>query len=760
MDRGSGMIFGRHINFLIICLVASIPVFSFQNCQQMNFVGIGSIESLGSSAIPVTKNGEPYGGMTPGLYYHFIPNFACEGNSAPVSSLSIVGNQVTLTENKALKCGSSVTPLNSNLIDWSIYQNEIVGYREGIYQGLSSAPAAIPANLVEVWCRDANTTSGIETIMHFNNQTKAAVNRIYYGDSFLPDFSVTRTLTRSEIVVSSPGLLSLHIHRNQPAPQLGLFMADIRVKINGANFDRITYCRLGGSLDPSVWPVKKITDLNSASDFKVSPDFNRLAYATTEIEASFILENIEGDQSKRLGGPMNSLLSARTAGFQFSPDGNSLLFTSDFQSANYLGLFSQGIGDGGSMAPLSVNNSSFNSDGIANDFQVTQDGKFVLFREPGANDLFHKGLNLYNLFSKATDSSIKTLLNPLVAPALYPDSPLLSVSNFHLVKNANKVVYLCCQYLSVGSYTGDLYSSDLLGQNILNISPILPKDFTLNPIFADAGSDSVLVMASNSSNNLLLPIWFVVKLDGSGSFQLPPSNKVLINNNALAAVLVQGPESPTKLVNLNSGAQFNIPSPYSFPRGGMPGSYNQQQFFTKDGSYFTALNVLNIEAIQPFSVNTSSGQVSLLCSDQLTSKANLIERNGNQILIVTYDLKSHLLKVWQSAVGGQCRLLNSAMSDDMTVDSIEDLVLSPDQNILMVRLGQDVANGIGGVNEQNSLLLYIPLNGQVPIRIDSPVYKGSLIYRAQFLKDANSILFWGSQIKLNENNIYRWSATQ
>ena len=134
-------------------------------------------------------------------------------------------------------------------LDISIYQRDVVGYVEGIFEIEKSAPGSIPANLVEVWCRDRKDSQGIETITHYDRMLRQGVTRIHYselGANGLPvaktisDFGVARVISGKTIWIRDKSGFELMVHRDQPASELGLFKGRLKASRGGVSIDRET----------------------------------------------------------------------------------------------------------------------------------------------------------------------------------------------------------------------------------------------------------------------------------------------------------------------------------------------------------------------------------------------------------------------------------------------------------------------------------------------------------------------------------------
>ncbi|MGZ5279461.1 MAG: hypothetical protein ACXWC9_05940, partial [Pseudobdellovibrionaceae bacterium] len=319
-------------NKLIFFTALSVGLLSaFQNCSPVSFQSMNELYSPQKSQ----NNGEGYSGKPKGDFYRFVPDFTCEQKVAPVAHINITGNLITISENKKLLCGAVNQQLDEGLIDSSIYQHEVVGYQEGIFEGAATTPTSVPANLVEVWCKDRNDEKGIETITHFDHVTNLAMNRIYYTESGtqtqIPDFSVARVVANKTIVIKDENGFELTVHRDQPAPQAGLFKAHLQATISGQKIARETFCRLGGSLDPKVWPAKQIVDFN-VNNFKTSPDLNLLGYTSHTATGIPNLYAINTDGTSHVQASPHLPVSGISK-YLFSLDSKSLIYSADARLA-------------------------------------------------------------------------------------------------------------------------------------------------------------------------------------------------------------------------------------------------------------------------------------------------------------------------------------------------------------------------------------------------------------------------------------------
>lgn len=359
---------------LFLMLLMPLCILVYQNCTPVNFQDSSSLLN------PKLQNGDAYGGKPEGHFYRFVPDFTCEQKSSPTAALTITDSKIILSENKKLKCGANNSQLEPYLIDSSIYQQDVIGYEEGIFENLNSPPMAIPANLVEVWCKDRDDEQGIETITHFDRQSSLAVTRIFYSDSDsvmeIPDFAVDRIASNKTVTVKAGENFDLIVHRDQPASRTGLFKAHMNVIIDGQKIQRDTACRLGGSVDPHVWPALEIVDFD-VQLFKISPDGNHFAYASktgTGINHFYSAE-ITGEKQKKITPALYSGIS----NFLFSPTSDYLVYSGDPNTTQIKELFRVQL-DGSSNQQIGDKYASY-LQSVRDDFRISADGKWIVYKD-------------------------------------------------------------------------------------------------------------------------------------------------------------------------------------------------------------------------------------------------------------------------------------------------------------------------------------------------------------------------------------------
>ncbi len=710
---------GRLFGYLAITFCIFSVFVLFQNCNRA---------TLFSNSSSSSNNGAGYGGMQSDQYYRFAPRFTCENKVAAVKEINFTDTSITLIENKKLACGAVTQSLDRSAIDSSIYQNDIIGYQEGIFEGARSTPTSIPTNLVEVWCRDKVDQTGIENIVHFDRDSNLAVNRTYYAttasdgnftNQVIPDFTVARVVANKTVTIRDGKGFELIVRRDRPAPQVGLFIGELSAIIDGKNLSRKTYCRLGGSLDPNIWPAKQIVDFNVLF-FKNSPDVNHFSYTSKTGTGNNALEylyisNIDGNNQFKV----STNLTSTNSGFTFTPNSNKLIYVDDFISPSPL----MSINTDGS-SHISLDN------GNVGVFKISEDGLDVVYNRT-TQVVSPFGVGLYSVG-----------INDGLIRGLAPNVTSTVVANFDVTPN--KVAFFD---------GGSIFSNNIDGTDLTEITPLLPANWSYTAKICAPNTGSILsvwAITNGSSAN------YVIAEDGSWSLQLPAGwDWVSTSPSGLYGVLVNEQDGVSSmLINLKTGTTTNLP-PSMWGSGQLIRDGNQSYasvFFTADSTAYVGLRSNSAKTSKnAVSISVSDGSITELCPG--IAMSFIKERSPHDFLMAGFDTNTKLLNIYSGTNEHLCKKINSVPLSITSLSQIS-VSISPDnQNILAVIRGMSI-------NTPMSQLLYIPLNGLPSYQVDTPVYPSATIQKAIFLNDSSTVLFIGDQTRPGDNNIFLWSAPQ
>lgn len=714
--------------YALTTLIGLLPImFLFQNCSQTRF-----ISDSANSIFKNQNNGSGYGGKPTGTYYRFSPGFTCETKETFSKSLAVAEGNVILTENKINQCNAITQNLTPDLIDSSIYQNQVVGYQDGIFEGLSSEPDRIPANLVEVWCRDTKDQTGIETITYFDRITQLAVNRIYYatannGGGFtnrmIDDFNVARTVSATTVTLRDSNGFELIVYRNQPDSEVGLFRGHLTANLNGTAVNRDTKCRFGGSLDSSRWPVQTVVDANILY-IKQSPDKKMISYSTSTGFAAGkagLFSSLANGQNSVL---VNDDISLSNNLFHFTPDSKQLTYMSDGGKTLENDILVSSVDK---VSSLLISKDSTNGA----TYRVTADGKYVVYNAGMVRNSWLRAVPLDG--QQAVD-----LHPPVLTTAMqtYPSGTgqYNFTDTFAVSPEGNDIAYLCC------GTDVNVYVAKADGTSLNKIVLPVPAGSSLFGLKYPSETTGKVIVASAWTDPLKGPITYTsyaFTSDGQHISQLPSGWMWYQTSPTGTVGLI------TILPYATQMAMHNILTKETTALPILSGGQ-----FSKDSSYFygKAANISG-SGFKILTFSTANGAKAELCPG--VSAQSVDEITPNVFAITGGETGSGILKVYLTSPGEPCRLVNSVAVDKNPTNNVLVKIFEGDTNLLILRRGEN------GKYIYSDALLYVPLNGKPAIKINSAVHQNATIDFFEFT-DSSTIIYSGDQIRSGEKNLFWW----
>lgn len=734
-------------SFVIIFL--SILILSFQNCSEvpLRFISFSSDSAETTS----DNNGQGYNGK---VYYRYTPEFTCQQTEAPSASLEIVGSAVTVTENSQLLCNGNKKTLSTSDIDNSIYQNDVVGYLEGIYEGAAQYPQKIPANLVEVWCKDSNDERGIETLTYFDRNFNLAVNRTYYSvngiKKIVPDFSVARTISNQTVLVRDANGFELTVYRDQPAPQFGLFKANLTAIIEGKSVSRETYCRLGGTLDPKIWPAKQLIDMN-INFLKVSPQLDSVAYTSRNQSSTgyeLFVSKIDGTKAIRVSkAMMGAGITIGFANFHFTADGKSLIYSGDERIANIMELFRVDI-DGTKHIQLSPA-SMATAGGVMPDFEISNDGATVYFHNKKSANY---SSTLMGTSLLALSPSVWTISPPTVYYSTTSGlKPTGGVFNFSVSKNQPKVSFSFLD--GGGSQFSFIYIANNDGTELVKYSPPAPyTKWVAGGIHSINSVDYLIGSATGAVDNPGFMQEVVIPLSsGSEVIHTPSQLSAQITSANGVYKLLTDPDPSISanmyFFNTTTGKLISLPATYR-----LISPFVIDGYFSKDANSFITQTLASDNKYRAISIATADGTITNICPVLTAANMRINELDGNNFLILNYNNTEKILDIYLKKPQEECRLVNRVPSPDHSMVNARMLDISPDKQNVLIYLHNN-ADGFDG-RFKGSHLYSVPLNGLSPVLINAPLSANQFVTMARFLKDSKSVIYQGDQMVPGQLNLF------
>lgn len=757
----------------------------FQNCSQFKSDSQGR-----GTSFKFANNGGSYGGKLSGTFYRFAPEFSCESNAAPTAFIEITATTIRLINNTDQRCAAATQDLTLQDLDRSIYQSFLIGYQDGIYEGLDYTPASIPADLVEVWCRNRDDHTGVETIMHYDRDSRRAVQRIYhsredstgtYTPQMIPDFPVARVLTSNSVQIRDDKGFELIVHRDQPSSKLGLFIGQMTAVIDGHQVAQETYCRLGGSLDPDIWPGQQITQQGLYPDnLGISPDGRYLAFTTRSFALGRQLYVARADGSQPLSA--------------HSPDVTPVI-----------------IGGGIAQAVFSEDSKSLILHGNINHDPPTNDSvllKWDLVQSPGTGPqtllaLDHKLLlsfalsgdqtslvyeydtnQPYSYTSRLKAMDLETKATHEITPPAAGRLTRGVIGGFGVSKSLNKISYLWDASSSVDSPLLDYYVVNNDGTALTKISPRLPSpDWKLlhpeRGFNVPNGGNYMMARAMHSTTNEIR--YYALALDGSGTIELPPGwNWSFLSPSSRFALLTASipPETGVTttqalLMDLKTGTRFPLPPlktishldysgqmEISLPistavtatiDGRLPN--HPSLFFTSDSSRLIGRSPVPAGGYRAIAVSTADGRVQDLCPGLVSEDLWFQSLASDRILIATYNIQTQFIDIYLHQENLECKKVNSLLSANSSLQAIREITVSPDNQKLLVRLSRRVSN-----EAVTTHIFYVPLNGLPAHLVNSTLTESAIARTAVFAADSQRVILLANQSTGSEMSVFIWTA--
>lgn len=759
----------------------------FQNCSDLD------LQLLGGSQ----NNGGAYGGMTSKTYAQFVPDFTCENQISAKNVITIFNSQVTWKQNKFLQCNWSETVINASEIDNSKYQSEIIGYGPGIYEGVSSLEGKIPVNLVEIWCHVPNNP--IEIISHYDTSNQAAVSRVYYTTKtgipgMLTDFPVARILNQNQIQVRDGKDFDLIVYRNQPAATAGLFKAKIKVKIEGELLEQETSCRLGASLDPSIWPVKTIVDM-PLNQFKISSDLNRIAYSTQDVKyiERLYTGNADGREQQVVTFNLNN---AANTTFLFGNDNMSLLYTSK-PDASY--LYEVMRWDGSSKKSVNVDSLNNNYLGSANGLIYDPGSKELYFssaRKPDTPGITHQWKFGDMLLAMPTDGRESRTVWAPTEEMLWGNYSAFNIYNYKvsIPKQRAVIVYSLLPWAK-------LFSADLLKDNSsIDLTPsnvtvpgtkekcpgiCLPQftPLSLSPqsdyvafnvqVKKDVNYGAVSKYSMCSDSSGVCTGTGIVSVDGTWKLEVGTNmtwiafsksgDEMLLRDTFSAANFPQTQYIQGRFYNTAGSVDEMLGFPEAKAlylmkqvRGSNPEVFQlpllKEPFFAKDKKSLVGIESNSMGA-KVIAIDLDTLATRDLCKQVVSSSVKIYEISQDEYIIAAFQKAKGILSVYKyNSQTSQCQLVNTALTT-YEVDLIKNIILSPDKSKIVVTMEHSLENVLVGFHE----LILVPIDGQgIPVTINSPTHSSATVSMVSFLKNSNGVIYFGNQVIPYQKQVFYW----
>lgn len=744
----------RGIRLGIGMLLMSLLGVAFGNCAKEGGFKLASMSS--SEVSRETEGGGDgygFGGKPVGIYNRYLPEFSCGGAEREYTSISLVDGKIIYKQNDIYQCEIKSEEITYQDLAISHFQNEIFGYREGIYQVQQNTNITIPASLVEVWCHSRSLESPLELIVKFNREQAKAEARIYYQNQsnetrIISDFEVSRLAADHKIRVRSSGL-ELEVDRNKLSPGEfgqfeGMFQANLDEQIRSETID----CRLGGSFDPSIWPAKNFSQVEVNSLVKLSSYskntphwYGFFSINSADQESQFRKEiYLFSDEQKvpeKIGftGPE---LASGFKYFKFSPDGRYIYYRADAEKMKYFQLYQMDLKtkEKRLIHPAGVIAGHGPLLTYAGGFSVYSDGTLVFLNQ----DLNAYGaLNVYTISGE----------NPLSEPIQVPMATIAGQSLGYYYSSAHKSILFVSLGNNAGKQEYRIKSFNINSKSVTELNVISREN--LNYFIFGTTFDEII-------NHVPYEIYLKSELSTTSdkefyAYDLQAKKNLFYGQNLTSKYFnpifsevvygLSGSEGYTRL-NLSTQQKMNIPVNNS-----MIYSKNNQVLWWETHGVISNASFLK-----------GQHQAHVLAPTEKIVKMLPLSEEGLSILIHNSNLG--IIKVLKCPTSVSCEQVNSIPFSMIESEGFLDANLNPEEKLLALSVNMSL-------NEVDSVFMtyILPLDGAPAIAASGlGLGPGNKEHgnRAQlfFSYDSKVLYFvghgWKKSVEQNQSIIYSFKT--
>ena len=769
-------------------------VISFQNCS-FKLVASDATSVLDVKSGKLGGNGEGYAGLQKNTFYKFENGFSCLG--VEMAQSSIIKNQEGLIYKSYshLLCEPKTQNLPIESIDQSKFQDDIIGYQEGIYVGLDVKPTSIPVELVEVWCQSLDEKKYFETISYYNSNTKKANTRVYYSlkkqdlneKVLKTEFNVSRLIENKSIKFSNENKFNLSIDRLQTIPNFQGQFKGVAI-ISDSNFavEQLTVdlrCRLGGALDISIWPAQRLVDLNFTTDqtwaFNPVQWFYENEQQVDEQKFFYKIKSINSDE--------NQLFQLDLFKAQQKIVDNKLLYKSPKNFVFKLGE---------SMLTLEQENGKIGNKNIFQLFQldlqnnqiskITNQAAVNRFGENNFQNLPKNQIVFSEWIQPLDDENFGTNLK-IYDPSSLSNSSIEFSNSSNIKKNLGYIYQQKMNQIFIAEYNNNnyvqnfyFYKLKINKQNKLeNFSSKFlkwPWQVTSVDTFSDPDPDNSIrfeVLNFQNGENFS----YITSIDGKTSLALPNDARSLISPDGKTVFYTKIMDMFQEISGKTANSYFVDVSNNQLKV--IDGHVLFEPYFTKNSQ-----NIIGDrrQMVAPFSrsfsisVENSNSQTEL-CAEHVNSTVSTVTFDvfkDQSILLVALDTDKANVYFYKVNLNNECYLLNSITSKDFDQRLFESLISVKSTNAITnfksyfrLKMSPDHSSFIFGVRYKpldsehlRSLaihkLIYVPLDGKASYVINTPLNQDGVIHDFKFLQDSKSVLYIGNQVDKQQHNIFIW----
>ena len=713
------------------------------------------------------------------------------GNETAQSVITKDHNEIKYKSYSHLLCEQKTETLTINQIDQSKFQNDILGYQDGIYLGFDAQPEGIPADLVEVWCQSVESNYFLETISYYNRFSKQSVTRLYYSETdpyltekiYKNDLNTSRLIEANSVALATSAGFSLIVDRLQLLPgfkgQYSGMLSESNENFSVKN--AALRCRLGGGLDSSVWPAQRLVDLNfSANSFLLSQPaqwffsseqraeednfFYKINTSKETNESSLFKLDLSKAEKKMID---NQLLFKSNKNFLFEASDDSLTIKVNNQKIGNKNIDQILQLDLKTNRLVEITSTAATNGFLASDFQNLPNNK-ILFSE------WIDTLNVENF---------GTLLK-IYDPRLLKASTIQLKDNQFITSPLGYIYQKKSEQIFITQHNKKsrpeiFYKYKMSSADLENFTPAFfkwPWSIGMVDVFTDPDSEtSILYNGLNFSTAERYK--FLTTFDSSRTITMPPDsysitsadgNYTFFNTIQDMVNEVDGLSSTSYLVNISNGQKIPIGSHLLFETFFLKNSQSIVGHLRKKESPFSRAVELNVNQPQ----NTKE-----ICSDNISATTSTFAFDvfrDSSILLMALNIEYSMVYFYKVNENKKCELLNSITSKEFD-QSLFDLLFSVNSKNAIVsfksyfelKMAPDQSGFVFGVRNKPmdikkpralaiQKLIYVPTNNRASYVMNTPFDTAGFIDDFRFLNNSRGVVYIGNQIDKDQHNIFLW----
>lgn len=262
---------------------------SFQNCSSGFFQQTSSDIALKASPL---ENGHGYGGKPDVDLYRFVENYSC-GTTAVAPEIiqwRSSGEYVLVKTDIANSCRQTEEPINSQLLNFSIFQNEFLSYNDFLFTAAEGNLKSRPETLAEALCRDNFESPKLEIIAHYNSAEQTA-KVTFFGEASdvgREETFVARLFSKQNVVYKTVNY-SLGIELASTLNEGGKrFVGTLQSKRG----QQTLTCILGGGLDIGLFSIQNVVSDDIAKFYVNDKNRNQSFYELPLRDGQYLFQKV------------------------------------------------------------------------------------------------------------------------------------------------------------------------------------------------------------------------------------------------------------------------------------------------------------------------------------------------------------------------------------------------------------------------------------------------------------------------------------